>query len=519
MNVTAIELVAEVQDRTGFAPKDLKISDFLVLEDGVEHRVIGVDYLALPRAKRAEAAPAVEAPEPEQVAEKPPEWHFLFYFESELSSAVGRNLVAGAIGREVDGLVARGTVDVVFASPSPVALVRHSRDPKAIRDALKKITAHKGVNQLQVGRQRFRQSIDGRREWIDWNDIRPFVYEDVDRVVRFRKRLTQWLSGYRRHAPRMAVIVTDGFDLDPIEFYITQVPKRELHSTLRAEASGLQLASSTAQLAKELAGGSWIVSSVPGQMDMGMTVDDAATWGIGRVRPQRPPPGLTPRPGESASQPSSLLMGSKTLVNQPIAPLTMLAEATGGTVIGNYSKIDDALDRLSRYVKLTYQVGRAPDAKIRKVEVRSNRPGLKVRAQHWVAGQTPPEIASARTMGLLDGATHSGELPVAATLTLGPPADRRRGTLRGSVKLDALSLLLEENSRRSFRITVASRQGSQVQVISRIAPDTDVSSRVFTYRIGLDFVEPPSALVVMVEDVLTGAWGSARVGAREMKTE
>src|SRR5687768_18487972 len=81
MNVTAIEVVAEVRDKSGAAPKDLKASDFTVLENGVEIPVIGIDYLALPRTPPSGAAPATPAPEAGSSAP----WHFLFYFESELS--------------------------------------------------------------------------------------------------------------------------------------------------------------------------------------------------------------------------------------------------------------------------------------------------------------------------------------------------------------------------------------------------------------------------------------------------
>src|SRR5687768_9119969 len=107
MNVTAIEVVAQVRDRSGSAPKDLKPSDFVVLEDGVQHPVIGLDYLALPRPQRADPAATIEAPQPQPVPEKRSEWHFLFYFESELSSAPGRKLVAESIDRDVDRLVER----------------------------------------------------------------------------------------------------------------------------------------------------------------------------------------------------------------------------------------------------------------------------------------------------------------------------------------------------------------------------------------------------------------------------
>ncbi len=504
VNVTAIEVVAVVHDKTGFAPKDLKASDFIVLEDGVERKVIGLDYLASRPA--APVTTIVEAPAaaPEPVAPPPPPWHFVFYFESELSGAQGRGLVAEAIGRDVERYVSLGTVDVVFATPTPVALVQASRDPQAIRDALQKVKKHGGVNQLVLNRRRFRDSMVGRIAPADFNDIRPFLDDDIRLVNLFRRNLASWLSSYRRHSPRMAIVVTDGFDLDPVNFYVTESGRNPMdQALLRATAFGAELATGTSDLAKALAGGSWIISSVPGQMDMGMTVDDASTWGIGRVTG----PVAVGR------------LGAKALVELPMSPLMVLAAATGGTVVGNHSKLGQALDHLGRYVKLTYQVGRAPDGRIRKVEVRSRRRDLTVRAQQWVAESTPEETASTRVVGLLDGAEQTGELPVQAAVTLDAASKGRRGVVHGSVDLGALSLLIEQNGSRNFRVTVATRQGSKTNVISRIASNIDVSEGSFPFRIGLDFPEGVSALVITVEDLATGAWGGARVTAKEMTTE
>lgn len=484
LNVTAIEVVAEVQDKSGNAPRGLTAADFVVLEDGVERTIVGVDYLAVPRTAAPVAVPQPATPEPAPAAEaKEAPWQFVVYFESELSSSAGRRQVAQAIAREAEYLVKIGTVDVIFASPTPVALIRNSRDPKAIGEALKKVMNHRGTNQLLTNRRQFRDWLLGGSSNLRWEDVRPYLQEDEQLVIRFRRNLRHWLSGYGKRTPRMAIVVTDGFDLDPAEYYVASFRAAAAKSEIRSVANDTSLGAITHGLAKELAAASWIVSSVPAQMDMGMQVDDATAWGLGRMAPGRP-------------------IGPKNLVDQPVAPMRALAEATGGTVIGNHSKFGDALDDLGRYVKLTYQVSRPPDNNVHKIEVRSRRADLKVRAQQWVATPNPKESEAELAISRLGDADRAGELPVDGVL--------KPGSIEGTAKLDVLSELIKIESRRAFRLTLAVLKLPTATVISKVG-NVDVADGVFRYRLAMDLPDSASAVIVTVEDVETGAWGSVRV--------
>ncbi|HEY0788089.1 MAG TPA: hypothetical protein VGE86_05555, partial [Thermoanaerobaculia bacterium] len=56
--VTAIDVVAEVRDAKGATPADLTPADFRLLENGVERKIIAVEYLDPARAAAAPDASA-----------------------------------------------------------------------------------------------------------------------------------------------------------------------------------------------------------------------------------------------------------------------------------------------------------------------------------------------------------------------------------------------------------------------------------------------------------------------------
>src|SRR5687767_3287447 len=113
--VTAIDVVADVRDQKGKVPDGLKPADFVVLENGVERTVVGVEYLRAPKGPKAQTAVAA-AP---STAEQPRQslWQNVLYFETALSNSTGRVSAAREMMKHVDRLVQMGTVDVVLADP------------------------------------------------------------------------------------------------------------------------------------------------------------------------------------------------------------------------------------------------------------------------------------------------------------------------------------------------------------------------------------------------------------------
>ncbi len=66
-----------------------------------------------------------------------------------------------------------------------------------------------------------------------------------------------------------------------------------------------------------------------------------------------------------------------------LEPLFLLANATGGSVLTDATRIAGQIHDLDQRVVITYQVDRVSDDRLRRVEIRPVRAGLNVNAQKW----------------------------------------------------------------------------------------------------------------------------------------
>lgn len=550
MYVTAVEVVADVRDAKGKVPDGLKPADFVVTEDGVQRTIVGVEYLRAARGAAATVkplttgAPATAAATPAALPR--PVWQNVLYFESTLANSTGRISAAKKMLEHVDHLVAMGTVDVVFANPTPAALVRNSRDAAAIRAALQKIIATGGTNQLAANRRQFsrevgtlastqalgtqdkryplrldmdkrpeitpnenpnymtmdnegREEQDGTRDPLRTttaNALRPYIEQEVMMISDFRDSLIAWLSSYRRHVPRNLLMVTDGFDLDPVEFYGASAPNSALME-LRTYVSQTTLGSSAGRMAEALVAGAWTTISIPSDNYSDGWVDDSTVSGIGRA---------------NASHGKKPVGAPKAFFVRPHDPLNAIAEVTGGSVVPNSSKLGDLLAGLDDRVKLTYQVDRRPDGKPRRVEVRAQDPKLNVRTARFAMSSTPDAIAETRAVGLLKSATYQGDLMTEGamewTTTAGP---NKSGMLRALTQVELVKRLLPAGAKGQFRITLAIQMGKEAVIVNRAVPDYDMKDGVFRFRTPLDLPVTASKVVLVIEETTTGAWGSARI--------
>jgi VWFA-related protein len=532
--VTAIEVVADVRDAKGRLPAGLQPSDFILLEDGVERRVISVEYMRDQRAA-ALATPAATPDAPSTPAaadgEAPTLWQNVLYFENVLSNGSGRITAAQEMMKHVDALVQMGTVDVVFANPSPTALVRNSRDAVAIRAALKKVAANMSINQLAAHRREFLREVGGvgslhalksrtvrtpgamdmstapsrqvfegsmatEMQHMGTNAIRGWIDQEAQMIARFRESLTSWLSTYRRHVPRNLLLVSDGFDLDPVEFYGTVTEGFGLIE-LRSYVQTTSLGESANRLSKTLAAGAWTTFSMPSNNNADGWVDDTTVSGMGRAQ------------GTIAKRPNA---SPKAFLLRPHDPLLLLAQDTGGKVVPNSAHIASTIEGLDDRVKLTYQVDRRSDGKVRAIEVRAKDTTLKIRAPRFAASSTSEEMAETRALGLLRSRSYAGDLPLEAAIDWHTPTSTRKiGTLRAVANVDLLKHLLPSDVKGQFRLTLAVQVGREAIVVNRVASDYDVSSGVFRLRSPIELPAAAKSMVVVVEETITGTWGSARV--------
>jgi len=537
--VTAVDVVVDVRDKAGHLPAGLKPSDFVLLEDGVERSVVGATYLR----RGAEATP--EAAPKESRAQQ---WQTVLYFETELSSGVTRREIAQELIKQADTLTSLGTVDVVLANPTPHALLRDSRDAGAVRDALTKVMAVGGPNRLSLHRRQFIQETQGTSDLsalrarvnttydkesgtgehrpvmdmgagpanspkntadsptdfdrttasvtrVTMTTVRPYVQQEVALITHFQKSLGSWLSIYGRHTPRTLVLVSDGFDADPLEFYRSHLADRT-HDAGFEEIT--KMTDAIGSTARTLATAGWTTISIPGDSnsDAGFLAD-ASTSGTGRVH-------------ESVTAKGNPLPSSKLVVFHPLEPLQNIADTTGGSVVPNYGKVGDAIRSIDDRILLTYQVDRKPDGKAHRIQVRARDAGLKVRSTQWISSATLDEIAQARAIRLLDESA-SGDFPVEVTAEWNTPGATKSGTVRVIAKLDSIAAFLPANHRGQFRITMGVKTANKAYAVNSILPDQILTDASFRFRAPINVPADATAVLLVIEELGTGSWGIAHI--------
>ena len=493
VHVTAIELVSEVHDASGNVPADLKPEDFTVLEDGVEKPVIGVDYLG---TRRAVALTPESPAEPTPPPPSPPNWQIVIYFDAFFSSTMNLRNAVASLSKQAEELAKLGTVEVVVAEPKPRVVLEATRDPEQIRQGLRKASVL-GQDWLVRHRRQFVQSTElsrGPRTMSSGpSNVRGFIMEEISMTARFRRNLLEWVSRYQRHVPRALFLVSGGFELDPSRYYLSFANAAD-QARIREEFTAYQLGSTAEVMGKALASESWTTVAIDAPLGAGdQFLDDASRTSVGRVR------ALSTRPSRDASFTSQ----------HTREPLLALADATGGTV-ANRAKLPEILTGLTQRVKITYQVSRPPDGRTRSVEVRSRRPGLKIRTLRWSAEMSSDEIAAARAVKLAREGEPRGELPTSVSVTwTSTEGARRKGVVTVNTNFRSIVPLLRER-RGAFRVTiVALEPGAQPFVIHRIVNEYDLSTGVFTYRAPIAATDQIE-VTATVEEITSGIWGGGR---------
>ncbi|HEX7831602.1 MAG TPA: hypothetical protein VF787_18245, partial [Thermoanaerobaculia bacterium] len=138
VNVTAIELSADVRDRDGNVPADLQPSDFVVVENGVERTVTAIEYERAPRLNGVATGEAASA-------EKASSRNLVIYVDLELSNYTTTLEALRGLAKESARLTSLGAISVVVTNPEVRWIVRDVTDAATLANALKgieKLPAH-----------------------------------------------------------------------------------------------------------------------------------------------------------------------------------------------------------------------------------------------------------------------------------------------------------------------------------------------------------------------------------------
>ena len=522
--VTAVDLVIDVRDADGRVPANLSPQDFVVLEDGEEQQVIGIDLLAGGWAEGGAVHRPVVAPPSagdDRLAEST--WSMVVYVDQVLSSTGSIRRATQMLAEQAGRLTALGTVEVVVADPQPRQVLAPTRSGRLVEQALlqlgREIGGRDAIRQIRRGfYEHLRQQLElvGRgqgstasRSGIDIGRTRlntgrtTVTWEAVNQEHRLlvgqQDEMLSWTAAHLAEGPRALLLVNDGYDLDPRDFYAGGVDGQtaaELNSTLQDYSSVGQFQ----EMTRTIAADGWTCLNLAfGNPGATFGVAAAEVSGKGRM-------GLTSDrfSGDVAtSLPTALAI-------RPLDPLRNLAEETGGELLTGAKAIPGALERLGERLRLTYQVARLPDGEVHRIEVKPRNRDWKVRAPEWSGSAAPQASASARARRLIGGGVEQGGLPLAAAVAFdeetageadGGSADertaRRHGTLQARLDLREMSAALPAAT--TLRVTFAVELPEQVPYVRHdlIENQNLVALDWWTYSVPI--VMPPQAGKISVD--------------------
>jgi VWFA-related protein len=492
-----------VRDANGNVPRDLKPQDFILLEEGVEQQIIGIEYL------QPASRPAVEKPAPGEAAAPaaPAErGQIVIFVQQTLSSTYGLRASLKALAAQAEMLVRLGDVELVADDPTPHVVLAATGDAARVRAACEDLAARAaGGSQivrirselllernaaLEAQTQVARMSANKHQisamaaQMARKRSLGSAQQEAV--VLRARQdALLSWMSRYpatEQKRLRSLLLVTDGFDLS-LEFYEPLVASDQL-SLLRSFSA----VPHQQEITRSIAASGWTVISVaPGWMTSAPEFD-ASSSGRASV-------------GASAFSSTNL---------NPLNALNELARESGGSVAVDMRRLPADLSAISERVSIAYQARRPRDGKVHRVEIKSRRPGVTVRAQQWVVSGTPEAVDTARATTLAGGAGERGDLPVQCSVR---PLKGDESEVEATVSLtpiDALRPSLKSATLR-FAIAVTSDDAPPVSIIKRM-DNLDLAAQP-NWRITFQVRHRPDAKIAVVAgEQASGAWGGAACG-------
>jgi len=499
IDVSAIEVSVSVRDASGNVPRDLKPDDFVLLEDGKPQRIIGLSY--------------GQSSSPDAATPAPPR-RVVVFLQQSLSTTDGLRGAVKALVPEAERLTAMGEVEVITDVPSPHSLLGPTRDAASLRAIFTRLGGEiEGREELIRMRREFlignpsTHDESGAAEGLAGRDqIRMRARQEWFRLRARQDAMLAWMSRYPRResggAPRALVLVTDGFDLAPADFY--KVDPGDRRTNLRDELRAMNASARQDEIAQALAAQGWtILSFATGSHVIRLTRFDDATHESG---PRREFVDVLHNTHQS-------------VINKaPLDPLRTLADATGGSVLTDPSKIGERLEDLDQRVVITYQVDRPSDDKLRRVEVRAVRAGLVVTAQKWVGGGSPEAMTEATAavmataLASAEGVEHD-ELPVTCSIKLGPMTKGvRNSDIDVRVDLTPIEELLAgiDSGTLRFTLAVVTPKAQPFTSTNRL-DHLDFSSKSgWSTTLHLQHRDG-AKMAVIAEETSTGAWGGCAV--------
>jgi tetratricopeptide (TPR) repeat protein len=439
--VRVVELTAAIERQNGWqfeGPRQPVTPDQLELWiDGVEHSVASIETL-----KSAS------------------NWKVIIYFDLVLSSAELVRASAETLGANAESLTALGPVEIVVSSPEPRVLLPASSDSVLVDEALSGLLWNSGTaNQILDIRSRLRPAAD-LPDAERFGLARELIAEERLTILRQQDRLLSWLSEESEPGASQAlVLVSDGFDLQPEEFYRTVLgegvdldvdPSTVDHQSFAQAVAAFGWITLVVQrpesdpiperwgLRRRLLArldGNWDPQRAEALLELAQSLIRQENWQRAEAalrdavycfydQPKRieRQAYATERLGfvlerqglhdkahkyyrEALELDPSLVetigVGVAEFLD-PTEPLTALADETSGAIVRTAQDLHDSVKGLERRYRVSVQLSAEGERSLHPVELHHRSRGFDVLAPRWVRSATPSAVSAARARRLLD---------------------------------------------------------------------------------------------------------------------
>ncbi len=505
VEVSVQTVLAVVTDANGKPiERPLSVEEVEVLEDGIPAKVLGVDLVrpaktagsAGKELSRTEVSPA--AP-PEVLARMPQ----ILYLDASLLQKQSVKKVCEMTAKNLEILLARGPLEIVLADAEPKTVLPSTADSAPVRAALASLAKMaQGRDRLLDVRADFipgANSIKSKGRDLDALErrmhARASMQEEVHLVRQSLERLGKWAGLRAERRPAVLYLASDGFDLVLSDFYRDYLQGSD-GEQLKMEFVP-QIPNMVAQTETALAN--------QGLMTVPLAIGGTEAF-------------LANSPSIVGKRPLSELRDSVSdapafLFVRPLDPLREIAGATGGEVVTRADHFALALDRLSNAVAITYRMNRPPNGRVHKLEVRTSRRGVTLRAAQSVLDA--PELAAAAQSAVqaLESLPAPGALPVDILVDLlEVKADRRLvGDVQVSVDLGTIVDALAKVGPGRMRVTLAVRAPGMQPFVHHEQVDLarEGNGTEWTYVFPLEWPPEATRVALTIEELKTGARGTA----------
>ena len=498
--------------------RPLAEEEVVVLEDGIPAKVLAVEPVRALKGTETRRPAITLMPEAAAPAESPPvERVFqVLYLDASLLQKQSVKKVCEMVGKNLEPILARGPMEIVLADPEPVSVLAPTVQAAAVREALASLarTSH--------GRDRL---YDVRTDFIPGTSAKSAMGSDAEKLSRIMRAkmamqeevqlvrqsletLQKWAAARLDKNPAILYLATDGFDLVLSDFYRNYLASPDGgQAQAQAEQVRMQLDPQIPALVAEAE----TALANQGLMTIPLAIGgtEAFFGTMPSVTGKRP---LADMRNPVSDNPTFLFV-------RPLEPLRQVAAATGGEVVTREAVFLEALDRLSNAVAITYRMERPPDGMPHRLEVKSTREGVVIRASRSVMSGNTDLIASAtKTLRALEEPSNiepppSGGLQVEARVQLTDVKKngRRVGVLQVSAELAQISAALQKVGPGRIRITLAVQATGSKPFVHHDEMDLAGYDPGTSWLYEAPFEWPPEAskVAISVEELKTGARGAA----------